>query len=88
LESLSGTIQVKAQLNHISIKTDSGSIFLYVSEDISCNLDINTVSGKINTEFDSVVGNIGDKKIQGKIGIGETDIKVKTVSGNISLLKL
>ena len=88
LESLRGNIQVKTQLNNISLKTDSGNIFLYYCENASSNLDVNTIAGKISNEFKSDAESTGNKKIQEKIGLGETDIKAKTVSGNIFLLKL
>ena len=88
LESLYGNIHIKASLSSISVKTDSGDVFLYFSEGISCNLDMMTVSGEICSEFNSVIGNVGSRKIEWKIGQGEGNIEIKTISGNISLLKL
>ena len=47
-----------------------------------------TGSGEICNEFDIVTGIIDKRKIQGRIGQGKGKIKIETVSGNISLLKL
>ena len=48
-------------------KTDNGNIFLYLCENISCNLDANTISGEISTGFDSFVGSIENKKYREKL---------------------
>ena len=88
LESLYGNIHIKASLSSISVKTDSGDVFLYFIEGISCNLDVITVSGEICSNFNSTIGNVSSRKIEWKIDQGKGNIKIKTISGNISLLKL
>jgi len=47
-----------------------------------------TVFGEICSEFNSTIENVNSRKVEWKIGQGKGNIKIKTISGNISLLKL
>lgn len=68
----------------------SGDIDLFLPESIEADIDIQTVSGKISTDFKiAVQETLGKRgKVQGTIGAGGVRIKFKTTSGDISLRPL
>jgi len=88
LESIYGDIHILAALSSITARTDSGDIFLYLTENVSCCLDVNSVSGEIYNDFSTITGTVEKRRIQGKISQGKDNIEIKTNSGNISLSKL
>ena len=93
LHTTSGKIRAELKVidkdaSGMSLSTVSGDITLYLPEDASFDLDINTISGEINTGFKVLIDSVSERKLQGKVGTGGLIIELKTVSGDISLKKL
>ena len=93
LHTTSGKIRAELKVidkdaSGMSLSTTSGDITLYLPEDASFDLDISTVSGEINTGFKVLIDSVSKRKLQGEVGTGGITIKLKTVSGDISLRKL
>ena len=92
LHSTSGDIEaelvtLEKNASGMSLTTVSGDINLYLPDDASFNLYIKTVSGEINTKFKVLVESVKKNQLVGEVGAGGFDIELRTVSGDISLLK-
>jgi len=93
LHSTSGSIvaelaAIDEDASDMSLHTVSGDISLYLPGDASFGLDIQTVSGEISTKFKVLVESVKKNQLQGEVGVGGINIKLKTISGDISLAKL
>lgn len=93
LHSTSGSIEaelaaIDENASDMSLTTVSGDISLYLPGAASFGLDIKTVSGEISTKFKVLVESVKRNQIQGEVGVGGINIKLKTISGDISLAKL
>jgi hypothetical protein len=93
LHSTSGSIEAELAVidqdtSAMSLSTVSGNINLYLPDDASFDLDINTVSGEINTEFKVLVESVKKNQLRGEVGDGGINIELRTISGDISLGKL
>lgn len=69
---------------HISVV--NGSISVGLPEDISADVDIKTMNGRIRVEL-PVQGEMGRRSLRGRIGLGGPLLKLRTVNGNISVEK-
>jgi len=92
IDTTSGDIWVELEeidstSSGMNFSSISGDIDLFLPESIEADIDTQTVSGKINTDFKIVVQETLGKrgKVQGTIGGGGVRIKFKTISGDISL---
>ena len=92
LHSTSGDIEaelvtLEKNASGMSLTTVSGDINLYLPDDASFDLNIKTVSGEIDTKFKVLVESMKKNQLVGEVGAGGFDIELRTVSGDISLLK-
>ena len=92
LHSTSGDIEaelvtLEKNASGMSLTTVSGDINLYLPDDASFDLNIKTVSGEIDTKFKVLVESVKKNQLVGEVGAGGFDIELRTVSGDISLLK-
>jgi len=92
LHSTSGDIEAELvtldkNASGMSLTTVSGDINLYLPDDASFDLNIKTVSGEIDTKFKVLVESVKKNQLVGEVGAGGFDIELRTVSGDISLLK-
>ena len=70
------------------LSSTSGDVSLFLPEDISADIEANTTSGRISSEFRILIeGELGKRTIRGTIGEGGIKIRLKTTSGDISLRK-
>ena len=70
------------------LSSTSGDVSLFLPEDISADIEANTTSGRISSEFRILIeGELGKRAIRGTIGEGGIKIRLKTTSGDISLRK-
>ncbi len=94
INSVNGSIKVTYQeldssTDKIELNVVNGSIKLYLPENVSAILDIETVHGAIKTDFglkakkNMFVG----RNLQGNIGSGDVKINLESVNGSIKVLK-
>ena len=70
------------------LKSHSGCINMIIPSDSAFDLEANTFSGDIETDFDiTVSGKISRKKLSGSVNGGGAEIVIKTFSGDVYLKK-
>jgi DUF4097 and DUF4098 domain-containing protein YvlB len=86
---VNGGIEVSMRsLEHggVSAKTVNGSITAALSRGIDADLDAQTVSGRVNTDFPvQMVGRISSRHVKAKIGSGGHTVNLRTVNGSINI---
>ncbi len=90
-ESVSGNITYEGGIlagGRYEIKTHSGDVRMTIPAGSAFDLEANTFSGDIDSEFEiTVVGKISPREIQGQVGKGGATLVLKTFSGNVDLKK-
>lgn len=73
----------------INLSTVNGSVNLTIPSDANATVKADTVNGSIKNDFGLPVrkGKYVGKDLYGKIGGGETDIKLNSVNGGLSILR-
>ena len=70
------------------LKTHSGDVRMTLPAGSAFDLEANTFSGDIDSDFEiTVVGKISPREIRGTVGKGGATIRLKTFSGNVDLRK-
>jgi DUF4097 and DUF4098 domain-containing protein YvlB len=70
------------------LKTHSGDVRMSIPADAGFDLEANTFSGDIDSDFEiKVVGKISPKEIRGTVGKGGATVVLKSFSGNVDLKK-
>ena len=89
LETGSGavTADVSGELWALNVETGSGDITLKVPPTIGAEVDIETSSGEIETDFEVAVTRHARDHMTGRIGDGRGKIDIETGSGGIKLVK-
>jgi hypothetical protein len=87
-KTVSGRIEVETPLEEgpYTFSTVSGSTKLVVPEGSSCDVHASSVSGRFYTDLDVSRSDIGRRSWFVRIGQGDTHVKMKTVSGRMSLV--
>jgi hypothetical protein len=71
-----------------AFETVNGQIVLDLPDDLSADLDAQTVNGHIDSDFEvSVRGKITKHRLRGRIGGGGAPLALSTVNGSIELVK-
>ena len=90
-KSVSGNITYTGALNEggrYEIKTHSGDVRMVVPAGSAFELEANTFSGDIASDFEiTVVGKMSPREIHGTVGKGGTTVILKSFSGNVDLKK-
>jgi len=90
-ESVSGNITYVGAIKaggRYEIKTHSGDVRVTIPAGSSFDLEANTFSGDIASDFEiTVSGKMSPKEIHGTVGKGGATIILKTFSGNVDLKK-
>jgi DUF4097 and DUF4098 domain-containing protein YvlB len=81
------TADVSGELWNLSVETGSGDITLKVPPTIGAEVDIETSSGDIETDFEMAVTRHARDHMTGRIGDGRGKIDIETGSGGIKLVK-
>jgi lia operon protein LiaG len=81
------TADVSGELWNLSVETGSGDITLKVPPTIGAEVDIETSSGDIETDFEVAVTRHARDHMTGRIGDGRGKIDIETGSGGIKLVK-
>ncbi len=89
LETGSGrvTADLRAELTSLSVETGSGDIAVTAPGSLGAQVDIETSSGDIETDFPLQVTRHSRDHLVGRIGDGKGRIAIETGSGNVRLLK-
>lgn len=89
LETGSGdvTVTLDQALREVSVETGSGDVTLRLPAGLGAEVDLETSSGDIETDFAVSVTRHADDHLTGRIGDGGGRITVETGSGGVRLLK-
>jgi hypothetical protein len=89
LETGSGAVMadVSGEVWNVSVETGSGDITLRVPPTLGAEVDIETSSGEIETDFEVAVTRHARDHLTGRIGDGRGKIDIETGSGGIKLVK-
>jgi DUF4097 and DUF4098 domain-containing protein YvlB len=71
----------------VSVETGSGDITLKAPPTLGAEVDIETSSGEIETDFEVAVTRHARDHMTGRIGDGRGKIAIETGSGGIKLVK-
>jgi len=94
IETVSGDIWVELEsiddaASRMNFKSVSGTINLFLPPDTAASIDMSTVSGKLSSDLPILIKeSLSTRELRGTIGEGGPLIKLKTISGDISLRKL
>ena len=89
LETGSGavTVELQGEVDRLEIHTGSGDIAITAPPSLGAQVDVETASGEINSEFPLAVTRSGRDHLRGAVGDGKGRISVETGSGGVRLLK-
>jgi DUF4097 and DUF4098 domain-containing protein YvlB len=70
----------------VALKTVNGSITAALPARLNADLDAQTVTGRVNTDFPlQVVGRISSRHVRATIGSGGRKLSLQTVNGSIEI---
>jgi lia operon protein LiaG len=89
LETGSGSViaDLSGEVWNVNVQTGSGDITLKVPPTLAAEVDIETSSGEIETDFEVAVTRHSRDHMTGRIGEGGGKIDIETGSGGIKLVK-
>jgi DUF4097 and DUF4098 domain-containing protein YvlB len=89
LETGSGriTTELRRDVASLAVETGSGDIAIRAPATLGAEVEIETSSGDIDTDFPLMVTRQSRDHMQGTIGDGKGSIAIETGSGSIKLLK-
>lgn len=91
--TVNGSIRVRmeslAGSGDLSYETVNGSVHLELPEGLGAELDVSTVNGSIRSDYPvTISGEISRRRLQGRIGNGGRQLRLKTVNGSVQIRKL
>jgi len=77
----------------MEFSTVSGDITLWLPENFGANIDFNSLSGDLSSDFDLTVRSRRNRRwvgtdVEGTIGGGGRDLSLNTVSGDVELRRM
>ncbi len=89
LETGSGSViaDLSGEVWNVNVETGSGDVTLKVPPTLAAEVDIETSSGEIETDFEVAVTRHARDHMTGRIGEGGGKIEIETGSGGIRLVK-
>ena len=90
--TISGALLLDVDLRpggEYELATVSGRVALRLEDEPSVRVDVRSLSGRIESAFELEGGGRGPggRRLSGAVGRGEADLTVRTVSGNVALLR-
>lgn len=90
-KTVSGDITLSVDLDSggdVDVKSVSGEVVLRLNDDVGAKVRVDSVSGRLRSALDgfSTDNAPGRKRLDGAVGDGAGSVRVKTVSGDVSLL--
>lgn len=91
--TVNGSIRVRmeslAGSGDLSYETVNGSVHLELPDGLGADLDVSTVNGSIRSDYPvTISGEISRRRLQGRIGNGGRELRLKTVNGSVQIRKL
>jgi lia operon protein LiaG len=80
-------LAVTSDLDELAVDTGSGDVELTAPASLGAQVDIETTSGDINTQFPLQVTRQGHDGLKGTVGDGKGRITIETASGDVALRK-
>jgi DUF4097 and DUF4098 domain-containing protein YvlB len=91
VKALSGEVLYRGRISrqgNYSLKSHSGNVVLYLPADSAFDLEAETFSGGIDSDFEiKVMGKVSTKELSGSVNGGGAVLKVSSFSGDIKLKK-
>jgi DUF4097 and DUF4098 domain-containing protein YvlB len=91
VKALSGEVLYRGGVSkqgNYSLKSHSGTVTLYIPADSAFDLEAETFSGEIQSDFEiKVMGKVSPKELSGSVNGGGAVLKVSSFSGDIKLKK-
>jgi lia operon protein LiaG len=81
------TVELQGEVDRLDIDTGSGDIVITAPPSLSAQLELQTASGEIDSDFPLAVTRSGRDHLRGTVGDGKGKISVETGSGGVRLLK-
>jgi DUF4097 and DUF4098 domain-containing protein YvlB len=81
------TADLSGEVWNVNVETGSGDVTLKVPRTLAAEVDIETSSGEIETDFEVAVTRHARDHMTGRIGDGGGKIAIETGSGGIKLVK-
>jgi DUF4097 and DUF4098 domain-containing protein YvlB len=74
--------------DEVTLKGVNGSMTAVLPPDLEAEVDLGTVNGGLRSDFAvTTEGELSKRHLQGRIGSSSREITLKTVNGNVSLLR-
>lgn len=80
-------LELLSTVDRMKVEAGSGGVTIHLPASQSANLDIETGSGGIDTDFDVQVTRFERSHMVGRIGDGRGQIRIESGSGSVRLLK-
>ena len=91
VKTVSGNVTYAGKIQaggRYELKTHSGDVRMSLPADAAFDLEANTFSGGIDSEFDiTAVGKLSPKEVRGTVGKGGATVVLKSFSGNVDIKK-
>lgn len=89
LETGSGdvTVELQGTVDRLDVRTGSGNIAITAPANLGAQVDMQTASGDIDSDFPLSVTRSGGDHLRGTVGDGKGRISMETGSGGVRLLK-
>lgn len=90
ISSSSGDVEVElttVEGKKHCLETSSGDVHLYLSEDVDGWIEVETTSGEIHSRLPLELSSISEKKLRGRLGAGDAEIEICTISGDVGLTR-
>ena len=88
IDEVSGGVRIAGAAKTVDCKTVSGGITLLLPASAAFEVEAETFSGHIATDFPVVVsGKISPKELRGTVGTGGATVRIKSFSGRVEIRK-
>lgn len=88
VESVSGSVELETELfptGRFRVKTVSGEISLHIPDGTGITVHVGSISGRINSALQTSLEAAGFGRWQGKINGGGAELRLESVSGNVTI---
>jgi DUF4097 and DUF4098 domain-containing protein YvlB len=86
--SIAAVIDSLGSDDEVALEGVNGSMTAVLPQDLEAEIQLSTVNGGIRSDFDvTTQGELSKHRLHGQIGSSSREIVLKTVNGNVSLLK-
>ena len=86
--SIDAVIDSLGSEDEVALEGVNGSITAVLPADLEADVDLRTVNGGIRSDFTvTTEGELSKHRLRGQIGSSSRDVLLKTVNGNVSLLR-